>query len=269
MKDIRRMISSGEPVIGVFSLISDPTAVEIIGYSGFDFVAIDTEHPAMSPYGTELESCIRAAYAADIVPFVRVTENSKGMILKALNLGAKGVIVPHVNTKEDAERLVAAARYSPVGRRSAAPIVRAARYGWTAWSEFWRRSNEDVFTIPILEERQSMENLNEIVSVPGLDVIYFGPFDLSMTMGYEGATDHPAVWDYLDKTVSVCQKKGLPVMNLAWNVEAAKKSLEKGCAMVSLGVDLVLLNDALRNLSGDVDNRTRSMKLKGQVPPHH
>ncbi len=257
------MIAKGEPVIGYFTVTGDPAAVEVIGYAGFDFVGIDEEHTALSPFGIELESCIRAAYTADIVPLVRVAENNEKMILKALNLGAKGIIAPHVNTKEDAERLVAAAHYAPEGRRSAAPPIRAARYGWIPWSEFWRKSNEEILVIPILEEKRAMDNLEEIASVPGLDIIFFGPFDLSMTLGHDGVSDHPVIWDYLDKTLRICEKKGLPVMNLAWNVESAKKSLEKGCALISLGTDLTLLNSALQQLTKDVREKIKPMKLKG------
>ena len=261
------MIAKGEPVVGVFSVTSDPAAVEVIGYAGFDFVGIDTEHAALSPYGIELESCIRAAYASDIVPLVRVAENNKSMILKALNFGAKGIFAPHVNTREDAERLVMSAHYSPEGRRSAAPPIRAARYGWTPWPEFWRKSNEEILVIPILEEKQAMDNLDDIISVPGLDIIFFGPFDLSMTLGHDGASDLPIIWDYLDRAVNSCKRKGLPVMNLAWNVDSARKSLERGCAVISLGVDLVLLNSALQQLAKGVREKIKPMKLK-RLPSH-
>jgi len=101
----------GESVVGVFCVTSDLVASEIIGYAGFDFVAIDTGHAALRPYGTELESCIRATYATEVETLARVSENSKTMLLKALNFGAKGVIVPHVNAKEDAKRPVATTRH--------------------------------------------------------------------------------------------------------------------------------------------------------------
>jgi 4-hydroxy-2-oxoheptanedioate aldolase len=262
------MIANGEPVVGHFCITGYPSAVEVIGYAGFDFVVIDEEHTSLSPYGFELESCIRAAYTADIFPLVRVAENNEKMILKALNFGAKGIIAPHVNTKEDAERLVAAAHYAPEGRRSSAPMVPAARYGWTPWREYWRRSNAETLVIPLLEEKRAMGKLEEIVAVPGLDLVYFGPFDLSMTLGRDGDSDFPVIWGYLDRVIRVCRKRGLPVMNLAWNIESAKKSLEKGCGLVALGTDLTLFNTAIQQLANDVRERIRPMSLKHPTPPH-
>ena len=148
MKNLRAMMKDGKACIGIFAVTASPAMVEAIGYSGLDFVIIDCEHAALSSWGTDLEECVRAAYAADITPLVRVTENDKGMILKALNFGAKGVIAPHVNTREDAEKLVRSARFAPEGRRSAAPPVRAAKYGFTPFPEFRKQQNEENLVIP-------------------------------------------------------------------------------------------------------------------------
>lgn len=254
MKDLRRMLEEKQVSIGPFMVTASPALTEAIGYAGFDFVIICCEHAALSPYGAELEECIRAAYAADITPLVRVTENDKGMILKALNFGAKGVIVPHVNTREDAERLVRAARYAPLGRRSAAPPVRGARYGFVPFPTYWREQNEEVLTIPLVEEKEAVqENLPEILKVSGIDVIFFGPFDLSMTLGLDGVCDDPAIWDLLEKTVRLCDEKGVPVMNLAWDVPSAKKSIEMGCRMVALDVDMVIFKRGLQDLMRKVE----------------
>ena len=261
MKDLRKMLKEKEPAIGPFMVTASPALTEAIGYAGFDFVIICCEHGALSPFGTELEECIRAAYAADITPLVRVTENDKGMVLKALNLGGKGVIVPHINTKEDAEKLVRAARYATVGRRSAAPPVRAAKYGVVPFPTFWRQQNEQTLIIPLLEEKEAVqENLLEILEVKGIDVVFFGPFDLSMTLGLDGVCDHPVIWDILAKTVKLCSEKGIPVMNLAWDVPSAKKSIELGCQMVALDVDMVIFKRGLQELMNKVETEIKRAK---------
>ena len=258
MKDLRKMLQEKEVSIGPFMVTASPAHTEAIGYAGFDFVIIDCEHAALSPYGTQLEECIRAACVADIVPIVRVTENEKGMILKALNLGGRGIIVPHINTKQDAEKMIRAARFYPEGRRSSAPPVRAAKYGFVPFATFWRQQNEQILTIPIIEEKEAaQENLSRILEVKGIDVVFFGPFDLSMTLGLDGVCNHPVIWDLLEKTVKLCSDKGVPVMNLAWDIDSAKKSIEMGCQMVALDVDMVIFKRGLQDLMQKVETKLR------------
>lgn len=258
MKNLRKMLEEKIPAIGPFMVTASPALTEAIGYAGFDFVIIDCEHASLSPFGTELEECIRAAYAADITPLVRVTENDRGMVLKALNLGGKGVIVPHINTKEDAEKLVQAARYAPVGHRSSAPPVRAAKYGVVPFPTFWRQQNEQALIMPLLEEKEAVQkNLPEILEVKGIDVVFFGPFDLSMTLGLNGVCDHPIIWDLLAKTVKLCSDKGIPVMNLSWDVPSTKKSIDLGCQIIAFDVDMVIFKRGLQELMNKIETEIR------------
>jgi 4-hydroxy-2-oxoheptanedioate aldolase len=248
MKDIKKMIAEGEVVVGTFAFLPAPASVEIIGYAGFDFVIIDVEHGACGPLGTELENMIRAAYAADITPLIKVTENDSGMILKALDFGAKGVLVPHVLSKEDAIHAVQCAKYPLDGHRSSAPIVRAAKYGALDWATYWKRANEETMVWPIIEDKRGIGNIEEIVSVRGIDCIAFGPFDLSMSLGKKGIPTDPAVEEKLDKVLDICNQKRIPVQILAMNVETAKKVVEKGVKIVAISADTMLLYQACRDI---------------------
>jgi 4-hydroxy-2-oxoheptanedioate aldolase len=259
MKDLRAMMKAGKPCIGIFAVTASPAIVETIGYSGMDFVIIDCEHAALSSWGTDLEECLRAAYASDITPIVRVTENDKGMVLKALNFGAKGVIAPHVNTKEDAERLVQSARFAPEGRRSAAPPVRAAKYGFIPFPEFRAQQNRDNLVIPLIEQKEAMPELPKIIDVKGVDVVFYGPFDMSVTMGLDGNQVHPSIWKGLDDTVRLCKPKGLPVANLCWDVESAAESIKRGALMIALGVDLVIFRQGLQALNDRIEKELRNL----------
>jgi len=259
MKDLRAMMKQGKACIGIFAVTASPALVEAIGYSGLDFVIIDCEHAALSAWGTELEECVRAAYAADITPLVRVTENDKGMILKALNFGAKGVIAPHINTKEDAEKMVRSARFAPEGRRSSAPPVRAAKYGFTPFPEFRKQQNKENLVIPIIEEKEAVQDLPKILEVKGLDVIFYGPFDLSVTLGLDGVCDHPTIWKGLDDTVKLCKAKDLPVANLVWDIPSAAESIKRGALMIALSVDMVIFRQGLQALTGRVEKELRNL----------
>jgi len=258
VKDIKRALSDGEVLIGPFSVSASPTLVEMIGYAGFDFVIIDCEHAATSPLGTELEQLVRAAYAADIAPIVRTTRNDRGQILKALNFGAKAVVVPHVNTAAEAETVVSAAHYAPMGRRSCAPPVRAARHGFIDWSPYYRKSLEDALVIPLIEEREAVANVSEIAGVDGLGAIFFGPFDLAVSMGspdlaFEG------IQDARQAVYAAAKAEGLPIADLAWNIESATDMIKAGAQLVALGTDLTMFAHSCRKLLDDI------AKVKSQI----
>ena len=154
MKDLMSAMRSGQVVIGPFCVSSSPAVVEVIGYSGADFVIIDCEHASLSPYGAELENMVRA------------TMNEPGMILKALDFGAKGVVVPHVNAKEEAAQAVRSARFPPKGSRSCTPSVRATSYGWESWREYVDRTNNEIMVLPIFEESSSLVGIAQIKLIP-------------------------------------------------------------------------------------------------------
>jgi 4-hydroxy-2-oxoheptanedioate aldolase len=262
MKDFKQTIKNGEVAFGIWVVSSSPHIVEMVGYAGFDFVMIDTEHAGLSPYGLEFENCIRAAYAADITPLARPTWNDPGQIKKILNTGAKGIMPPHINTKEDAELLVRSAKFAPAGRRSCAPVVRAAKHGFTNWQEFWRKSNEEILVMPIIEEKEAIDNLEEIISVEGIDGVNFGPFDYSMSVGLDGKCEDPLIWKTLEKIVRICRPKGMTVGNLAWNMESAKKSIDLGAQYICYSTDVTIVRDTLRQLAETVNKEIRPIRFK-------
>lgn len=257
MKDIKKALKNGEVVIGTFNLIPHPTVVEIIGYAGFDFLIIDCEAGALSPWGTEMENMIRAAYAADVTPLVRVTQkNTSGMIHKALNSGARGIVIPHVNTREEIATAINAAKYPPEGNRTADPICRAPKYGATTWSDFVRTANEEVMVIPLLEEKAAMDNMEDILSVNGLDMVLFGPFDLALRLGGVGDPKAEAqVSEYEEKLISLCNERGIFVMSFGWDADSVKRSISNGCRAIAYSADISRLNQALWRDVEDLKNK--------------
>jgi 2-keto-3-deoxy-L-rhamnonate aldolase RhmA len=181
-----------EAVIGPLLSFNSPEIVEFCGYLGFDFVLIDAEHNLVSP-----ETCqelVRAAESAGIVPLVRVPRNDQTTILPYLETGVMGVLVPHVRTREDAEKAVRAVKYPPRGNRSAAGSSRPANYGLTQSApEYFRAANEQTAVLALIEEQEGFLNLNEIGAVDGLDLLFFGDGDLAMDMGFPGQREHPEV----------------------------------------------------------------------------
>lgn len=252
MKQIKKALDSGEVLIGPFSVSGSVSLVEMIGYAGFDFVIIDCEHSATSPLGFEIEGLLRAAYAADIAPIVRVTNNDRGQILKALNMGAQVVIVPHVNSAAEAVHIVESGKYAPIGRRSCAPPVRAAKHGFIPWSEFYQKQLEETLLIPLIEEVKGVENIKEIANVKGLGGIFFGPFDLAVSQGNPDDVYDPSTHTQREYVYSVAKSHGLPIADLAWDLKSASKMIEMGAQLIALGTDLTMFSDSLRVLRDGV-----------------
>lgn len=256
MIDIKRALETGKVLTGPFSLSGSPTLVETMGYAGFDFVIIDCQHGATNPLGSELEQQIRAAYAADIAPVVRVASNDQGQILKAKDFGAKGIIAPQVNTAEETRRAVSYTHYAPVGRRSATSSVRAAKHGFTEWPEHYRRMADESLLFALIEESVGLQNAEDIAAVPGLGGIFFGPFDLAISEGkpesvYDASDDSP-IQAHRKAVYDIARSRGLPVADLAWDIASAKMMIELGAQFVALGTDIMMFADSCRELRREV-----------------
>jgi 2-keto-3-deoxy-L-rhamnonate aldolase RhmA len=182
------LLRSERALLGMFVGPPAPALVEMCGHAGCDFVIIDNEH---GPSGIETtEHLLRAARAAGVIPVVRTLEAD---ILRVLDIGASGIQVPQVNTAEQAARIVAAAKYPPVGTRGAAFSTRAAGFGFFGGEGHVRDSNEGTAVIIMTETRMALDNIDAILAVPGIDAVFFGPNDLSFSLGYPGQMQHPEV----------------------------------------------------------------------------
>ena len=238
MRDIKEALRNDQVVIGVCNDISDPSAVGILGDTGWDFVIINCEGGTMSIYGAELENQIRAAYIADVTPAVKVPKNDPAMIASALNLGAKMIEVPGINTKEDITAAVRAAKYPPLGNRMTCWGTPAQKYGAVPWPEFVRQSNEEVTIFAVLEEKEAMDNMEEILSVEGLDVAGIGYLDLALKLGGIDDPDIEAqVAEYGEKLLTLCKQKGVCMGKGVADVDAARAAIAAGCRFLWFGSD--------------------------------
>jgi len=177
---------------GVSVMFPSPQIVEILAHAGYDWVLLDCEHGALSAESVEL-LCM-AAEANGITPIARPRHAGAEAILEVLERGAQGVQVPHITSPEGARAVVEAVKYHPLGRRSLAARTRPAGYGLsTRADDFTRRANEETLVCLQVEETEAIDNLDQILAVPGVDVIFVGPSDLSQSLGRPGELDHPEV----------------------------------------------------------------------------
>ena len=235
MRTLRQIWNDGDRAIGGWLSVPATLSAEVFGRAGFDYVCVDTQHGNIE-YQITVEM-IRAVEAAGTSPIVRVPWNEPGIIGKMLDAGAHGVIVPMVNSPEEAEAAVAACRYAPAGSRSYGPTVGRIRH---ADYEEWAAAN--VACIPMIETKQAVEALPEILSVPGIDGIYVGPADLSLTLGLRPQNNdgEPAFDEAYARIIEECSKAGV-VPGCHASGALVPKRFDQGFRMVTATADQLAL----------------------------
>ena len=248
---IRKLLSDGKTVTGMLLFTGSPMVVEMMAATGLDFVIIDMEHSALDL--DRAAHLIRTADAAGITPFVRVPDVDAPLIKKLLNLGAAGIVLPHGNRDNCAE-LLKAMKFAPDGERGACQITRAAGYVRGEWDAYAERANREVMAIPLLEESESIADFEALAAMPGLDVFFVGPTDLSISLGVPGATfDDPKMSAALDKVVAITRRHGKYAMTLIGNnleVEYGRRVAKRGVQVIVLGTDGDLFVDAIKRMAG-------------------
>ena len=238
--------------LGTFVDTGSSFVVECIGRSGFDYIIIDNEH---SPVEAET-SCglIRAAELCGITPLARVREISRPAILKLLDVGAQGLIVPNVTTVDEVRELVSYCKYSPLGNRGFCPT---RKDGWGFDSdmsvpETMAFFNDSVLLIPQCETVGALEHIEEIAAVPGVDGIFIGPFDLSISMGIPGMFDAPEFLAALARIRSAVHDAGKFCIMFAGTPEKALEAYRDGCDSVAYSLDASLIIAGMREKVGTI-----------------
>lgn len=203
---LKQRIANGEASYGLLCSLPLPLMVEMIGYVGYDFVILDQEHVGVNP--ETLENMIRAAECAGITPLVRVPGCQPDAILRALDAGAQGIVVPHVRSRAEAEQIVAASRYHPLGNRGISG-GRTTGFGRLALPEYFERANREIMVVVMIEDREGVEQLESILSVPGIDLVLEGAVDLSQSFGLPGQMQHPQVCEAVRTIARICAENSV------------------------------------------------------------
>jgi 2-keto-3-deoxy-L-rhamnonate aldolase RhmA len=218
--------------------LSSPEVAELLAEAGFDWLFLDGEHTPMEP--PQIQAMLQAAGQTPCL--VRVPSSESTRIAKALDAGAAGVIVPQVNSAEQAREVVAASRYAPIGRRGRG-LARAHRYGFKL-QEYSQTANDTVTVIVQAEHRDAVEAIDDIVQVPGLDGVLIGPYDLSSSFGRPGDVDHPDVRAAIARVLAACRAAGLPAGMFGLSAEAVNPYIAEGFTLITVGIDVLLLGNA-------------------------
>ena len=237
---VKQRLRQDLPAVGHWISLGSPAVVELLAGAGMDWLMIDTEH---SPAGWEtVEHMIRAMGGTPVVPLVRVAGNDPVLIKQALDRGALGVLVPLVSTPEQARAAVAAGKYPPEGIRGVAG-TRASRYG-ADLPQYFAEWNRRVLIAVQMETVQALENVEAIAAVPGLDVLFIGPNDLSASLGCFRQFDHPAFRAAAEHVLQAARRAGVAAGYMAAGAADVLTRIDQGFRFVALGSDARLLSGA-------------------------
>jgi 2-keto-3-deoxy-L-rhamnonate aldolase RhmA len=252
VKNFRTKLAQDDPLIGLIVTLPSPEVTEIAAAAGFDWIWLDMEHGLLDVVDVQ-----RAAMAAGSVPcLVRVPVNEEVWIKRVLDTGVEGLIIPQINTAEQAECAVQLTRYPPEGNRSVG-ISRAHSYGFH-FGDYIARANRNLTLLVQIENIQAVENLEAILAVPGVDGIFIGPYDLSASMNKLGQVNDPQVRSAIKHVQTACNAKGKPVGIFAADGIATQHALAEGFRLIAASTDILVFSSALGKLRKDISpNETK------------
>lgn len=242
---LRSSLRAGRPVFGTWLQFGHPAIAEVIAQAGFEWVGIDLEHSVIS-----LETAftlIQVLELSGCVPLVRLSANDPVQAKRVMDAGAHGVIVPGVQTVEDAERAVAAVKYPPRGTRGVG-LGRAHGYG-TRFEEYLGELDEHGVVFAMIEHRDGVEQVEKILVVPGLDGVFIGPYDLSASYGVPGQFEHPVMRTAMARILAAAQRAGVAagIHVVHPPVDQVRERLREGFRFIAYGGDMLFLTPALRD----------------------
>lgn len=240
IRSFRDKLASG-PVLGPFSKTTDPAFAEVLARAGFDYVIIDLEHGPNTI--ANAHNLIRAVELGGALPIIRTAEGADWQIGAVLDGGAGGVQVPHVSSAAAAREMVEHAKFSPLGGRGVCRYVRAADFSMQEKSDYLQSANEAILVVQV-EGKEGLENLDEIMAVEGVDIVFIGPYDLSQSLGVAGEVDHPSVVAAVEAAVDAGRSRGTVVGTFVDTIEAGRRWAERGVRYISYAVDVGILANA-------------------------
>jgi len=233
---VRAKLKEGKPSVGTWLTLPDPTTAQLMARTGFDWLTVEMEHTPVT-FETAAQSFAIVA-ATGCVPLVRVPWNTVENIKRVLDTGAWGIVVPMVNSRAEAEAVVAAARYQPLGKRSIGGQMHAVNFD-TDPSTYYHRANDEILVVIMAEHREAVKNADEIFSVPGIDAVFIGPNDLLNSMGKAPAfeSEDQEFVDAINHIRVTAKKHGVPSGIHVLDAATAQRRIKEGFQFIAIGSD--------------------------------
>jgi len=240
--NLKQKLKNNELTIGSWIMMGNPMSVEVMALAGVDWLVIVIEHQPIDMETVQI--LIISIQAHNIKALVRVSKNEEVVIKKVLDMGADGIIVPMVSSKEDATQAVDYAKYPPVGKRGVG-LFRATKFG-TKFEEYKKWVDEELVIIAQIEHIDAVNNIDEIVNVDGIDGTIIGPYDLSGSMGYPGEFERDDVKEAVQTVLDSCKKNNMPsgFHVVDTDPEKLNQKIAQGCTFMAYGIDYFFMRDA-------------------------
>lgn len=260
INQFKKALKGSRPVYGLWLGIANTTVAEIGAGAGFDWVLVDGEH---GPFDLiSIMAHLQAIEPYPVSALVRPVEGSNALIKQLLDIGAQTLLLPMVDSAEQADQIVKAAKYPPLGFRGlGTSMARAAN--WNRTTDYLQKANEEICVVVQIETLAGLENISEIVAVEGVDAVFIGPSDLSAAMGHVGNPGHPDVVAAVENAFQVILEGGKEAGVLAVSKELAEKYATAGAKFIGVGVDASLLANATRQLAAQFVDRTHNEETQG------
>ncbi len=247
---VKEKLKRGEPTLGAWLSLPSVPSARIMARLGFDWLVVDMEHTAHNPV-LMADMVATIADAGTCAPIVRVPAHGVEWFKWALDAGAWGIIAPMVNTRDDAQRVVEYAKYPPRGTRSIGGAFGPYGFGITDWPEYARTANDEIIVAVQIESAQAVQNLDDIISVPGIDVAFVGPNDLHAQLGLTPSTEgaEPEFVEALERIKTAALEHHIALGIFSGDGEAASERVRQGFQMISVTTDIrSMITEATRNL---------------------
>ena len=239
----RKELLGGKKLIGTLVSLPSPSVTEILCDAGFDWLFIDGEHSPLTI--GDIQNMLQAA-GDRCSCVVRIPANDEVFIKQVLDVGAAGIIAPHVNTAAIAEQVVKFAKYPPIGARSVG-VARASAYGFQ-FADYVKNANDQLAVVVQIEHIEAARNIESILEVDGVDAVFIGPYDLSASMGKPGKIQDPEVQNYMNQVREACRQCKKRIGIFAISVEDARSYFDQGYALIAVGVDTMMFGQAARGI---------------------
>jgi len=243
LQETRERLKKGDVLTGVFCKTTAPEFIEIIGHAGFDFCILDMEHGPAQP--ETLQNLIRAAEVSGVLPIVRTRDRSPESVAQPLDLGAAGIEVPQVGSRAEAEAVLDAAKFAPAGHRGVCRFVRAAKFSALNRDAYFAEANTALVILQL--EGTHLAEYEKIAELPGVDILFIGPYDLSQALGIPGKIEDPRVLEEMRKIIAVAKRKGKTIGVFADTLPQAQRWIAAGVQYIAYSVDVGLFYNVCRD----------------------
>lgn len=250
-------LQDGKKILGTFFSMGNPSAMECLGYTGMDFVIIDTEH---GPFYTETAmSLVRAAESVGLSPFMRIADVSHKEIQRAVDMGVQGLIVPCLRSLGDMKKLVDLAKFAPIGNRGFIK-GRGSGFGYQNWAsgsvaEYMAASNDRLLVLPQCETLECYEDIEQVLAIEGIDGIFIGPFDLSISLGMPGDFENPEFKAAVARILEACKNAGKYSLIFSTAINQAREYLDQGFDGVAHSIDFTVFTEAYKTAMENIRSR--------------